>query len=245
MAVELIEKLKKFGLKNDLILFDRGYPSSKLISYLEENGIKYLMRVSSNFLKAINEAKEEDQVVELNINEKIIKVRVLRFMLDSGEEEILITNLFDKSLTIKDFKELYFKRWGIEIKYDELKNKIQLENFTETTPITVEQDFYASIYLANMVALAKAEANEKIKEENKDKNLKHEYKVNTNILVGKLKDSLILTLLEKNHKKRAEMLNEIQQEISRNTIPIRPGRSNERKMHLKSNKHPINKKSSL
>jgi len=34
IAVELINKLKTFGLKNDLILFDRGYPSKKLISFL-------------------------------------------------------------------------------------------------------------------------------------------------------------------------------------------------------------------
>ena len=34
LAIELIEQLKTLGLKNDLILFDRGYPSAKLIAYL-------------------------------------------------------------------------------------------------------------------------------------------------------------------------------------------------------------------
>jgi hypothetical protein len=178
LAVELIEQLKKLGLKNDLILFDRGYPSAKLISYLEDSGIKYLMRVSGQFLKAVNEARAEDQIVEINFEGKSIKVRVLRFMLDSGVEEVLITNVFDESWTIKDFKELYFKRWGIEIKYNELKNRLQIENFTGDTPIAVEQDFYASIYLSNMAALAKAEANEKIALQNEGKNLKYEYKVN-------------------------------------------------------------------
>lgn len=245
IAIELIEKLKKLGLKNDLILFDRGYPSSKLISYLENNQIKYLMRVSSSFLKSINEAQEEDQVVKVNINGESIKVRVLRFMLDSGEEEILITNLFDEDLTVEDFKELYFKRWGIETKYDELKNRLQIENFTGTTPITIEQDFYASIYLGNMVAIAKTEANQKIKEKNKDKNLKYEYKVNTNILIGKLKDSLVAVFLEENPQKRATMLNKIKEEISKNTIPIRSGRSNKRKKKRNPNKYAINRKSGL
>lgn len=45
-------------------------------------------------------------------------------MLSSSEEEILISSLVDKSMTIEDFKELYFMRWGIEIKYDELKNRL-------------------------------------------------------------------------------------------------------------------------
>lgn len=209
LAINLIEQLKNIGLKNDLILFDRGYPSKKLISYLEENKIKYLMRVSKNFFKEVNEAKEKDQIIEVKINKKLTKIRVVRFMLDSGEEEILITNLLDENLSLSDFKALYFKRWGIEVKYDEIKNKLQIENLTGDTLIAVEQDFYASIYLTNMVAIAKAEANQKIEQKNKGKNLKYEYKVNTNILIGKLKDSLILMLMEDSPWKRSRMLNNL------------------------------------
>jgi hypothetical protein len=245
LAVELVEQLKKLGLKNDLILFDRGYPSVKLIKYLEGNGIKYLMRVSSQFIKAVNEAKEEDQIVEVRSGRKILKIRVLRFLLDSGIEEVLITNLLDSSLGIEDFKELYFKRWGIEVKFNELKNRLQIENFTGNTPIAVEQDFYASIYLTNMVAIAKAEVNQKIEEKNKDKKLKYEYKANTNILIGKLKDYLVMALLQDNLGKRQKMVKEIIGELQKNIIPIRPGRSNERKMGLRANKYSLNKKRCL
>ena len=52
MAEELIEKLQKIGFKNDLILFDRGYPSAKLISYIESKYLKYLMRATKNISKA-------------------------------------------------------------------------------------------------------------------------------------------------------------------------------------------------
>jgi hypothetical protein len=245
LAIQLVEKLKELGLKNDLILFDRGYPSGKLISYLEKTGIKYLMRVKNGFLKAINESKNPDQTVEVKIDGEFVNVRVLRFILDSGEEEVLITNVSNKSLNAQDFKELYFKRWGIEVKYDELKNRFQIENFTGDTVIAVEQDFYASIYLSNMVALAKRDANKEIDEKNEGKELKHKYKVNTNILIGKLKDSMVIMLLEDDTEKRNKMFNRIMQEISRNVIPIRPGRSNIRKTGVKSNKHPINKKRGL
>jgi hypothetical protein len=37
-------------------------------------------------------------------------------------------------------------RWGIEMKYDELKDRLQIENFTGTTKIAIEQDFYSTIY---------------------------------------------------------------------------------------------------
>jgi hypothetical protein len=245
LAIELIEQLKEIGLKNDLILFDRGYPSSELIKYLEDSEIKYLMRVSSQFLKVVNEAKQEDQIVELRIKGKTIKVRVLRFLLESGVEEILITNLLDESLSIKDFKELYFKRWGIEVKFNELKSRLQIENFSGETPIAIEQDFYASIYLSNMAAIAKAEANHKIERKNRDKKIKHEYKANTNILIGKLKDSLVMALLQDNPRKRKKMMAEIIKELQRNTIPIRPGRNNKRDMGLKANKYSLNKKRCL
>lgn len=245
LAVELIEKLKLLGLKNDLILFDRAYPSSKLIMNLESNGIKYLMRVPSNFLKVINEAKNEDQVVVAKINHQMIKIRVIRFLLGSGEEEILITNLFESEFTLKEFKELYFKRWGIETKYDELKNRLQIENFTGDTKIAVEQDFYASIYLSNMATLAKNDADQKISCKQAEKGLKHGYKVNMNILIGKLKDSMVLMLLEDNPEKRNKMFKTIMTEISRNIVPIRPGRTFPRRKDYQTNSYSFSQKRCL
>ena len=245
VAIEMIEKLKSKGLKNDLILFDRGYPSRKFISYLEKSSIKYLFRVSSTFIRVIGKKKLQDQIIKTKVDGKVTDMRVLRFTLDSGVEEVLVTNLMDESLGIEEFKALYFKRWGIETKYNELKNRLQIQNFTGDTVVSVEQDFYASIYLSNMIALAKHEANENIEQKNEGKNLKHKYQVNTNILIGKLKDSMILMILEDNPNKRQAMFHRIMQEILRNMEPIRPGRSYVRKMSLKANKHSMNQKRCL
>ena len=93
-----------------------------------------------------------------------------------------------------------------------------------------------------MASLAKAEANEIIKKQNEGKELKYEQKVNTNILIGKLKDSLVLMMLEEDKSKRSEMFQDIMEKISHNKIPIRPGRSKPRKKGLKSNKYPLNQK---
>ena len=131
---------------------------------------------------------------------------------------------------------------GIEVKFDELKNRLQIQSFTGDTVISVEQDFYASIYLSNMAALVKNEANEIIAHNNEDKNLKFEYKVNTNILIGNLKDSIVIMLLEDNSENRHEMFQSIMQKIVKNMVPIRPGRSKVRKMGLKANKYPMNQK---
>ncbi|NFV11754.1 transposase [Clostridium sporogenes] len=145
--------------------------------------------------------------------------------------ETLITNIFDKSFSVSDFKKLYFKRWEIEVKYNKIKNKLQIENFTGKTVISIEQDFYATIYLSNMLALVKKDA---IEEKYENKSLKYDYKVKTNILIGKLKDYLILMLITKNPWKCNKILKYIQQEIQRNVIPIRPNRKFERKEHKDS-----------
>ena len=130
------------------------------------------MRVSTAFLKVVINAPKEDQIIEVMYKGKNIKMRVIKFDLDSGEKEILISNIFEDSFTVSDFKKLYFKRWGIEVKYNELKNKLQIENFTGETQIAIEQDFYATLYLSNMAALAKKDANIKIEAENSKKRLK-------------------------------------------------------------------------
>jgi hypothetical protein len=245
LAKDHINKLEELGFKNDLIIFDRGYPSKEIISFIEDKKIKYLMRSKVNFIKELKTATKEDQIIEVKHNSQILKIRVLRFMLNSEIEEILLTNVMDKNLGIAEFKELYFKRWSIEVKYDELKNRLEIEDFTGATPIAIEQDFYASIYLSNMVALAKKDANISINKNNKGKELKYEYKVNTNILIGKMKNSLVLMLLEDRPRKRNKMFKKVMREISRNIIPIRPNRSRTRKMGTILSKYSITRKRSL
>lgn len=244
-ATELINKLDSLGSYNDLILFDRGYPSKDFISFIEGKNIKYLMRVSTAFLKVVVTVKNSDQIVEVKHKGKIIRMRVLKFELDSGMTEILITNIFDESFDISDFKALYFKRWAIEVKYSELKNRLQIENFSGETPIAIKQDFYATMYLSNMVSLAKKDANAIIEESNENKELKYEYKVNTNILIGKLKTSLVAMLLVNSSKKRRKIFKGIMEEISRNVIPIRPKRQYPRRMTVRANKNSLNTKRSL
>lgn len=57
--------------------------------------------------------------------------------------------------------------------------------------MSIEQDFYATMYLSNMVALAKKDSNQAIEAKYHNMDVKYEYKVNTNVLIGKLKYTLI------------------------------------------------------
>ena len=109
LAKNHIEKCKHMAVGDKkLIIFDRGYPSFEFIELLEKEGFQYVMRVKSKFNNHIDAQTTSDGYVWLEQNGKRIHVRVIKFLLDSGEEEVLITNITDKRLGKKAFKKLYF-----------------------------------------------------------------------------------------------------------------------------------------
>lgn len=252
---------EQHNIKN-LILFDRAYPSLDFIRYLNSKGVGFLMRVSSAFFKVVKDIKTNDETVDIEITKDrarhlrdqgtpieigtIIKLRVLTVELKNGEKEVLITNLTQDELSYKECAGLYFKRWGIETKFDELKNKFEIENFSGEKPIIVEQDFHATVLLSNIASLFENEAEESVREINSKKALKHEYKINKNILVGKLKNTLIELLLENDSEKRSIRYEEFIQEIKRNVVPVIKDRNFERHHKSKrSNKYSNNRRRAL
>jgi hypothetical protein len=88
VAKDLIRQMIADGTKKDIILFDRGYPSPEFISFLIENDIDFVMRTKKNFSNDVKNAKNENQIIKVKYNKKSYNVRVLRFQLESGEEEI-------------------------------------------------------------------------------------------------------------------------------------------------------------
>jgi hypothetical protein len=57
---------------------------------------------------------------------------------------------------------LYHKRRAVETKYKQVKQKLELENFSGRLVDNIKQDFYAMMTAANMLAGALREANRKI-----------------------------------------------------------------------------------
>jgi len=56
-------------------------------------------------------------------------------------EETLVTNLSEEELPYDKAEELYFKRWGIETRFNSMKNNLELENMSGRREVTVLQDF--------------------------------------------------------------------------------------------------------
>ena len=205
-----------------LIIFDRGYPSNDLIQYLNQTGLHFLMRVRRKWNLDVD-AVPSDSLIKLGGD---TTVRVVKFDLPSGEQETLITNLFE--VPADAFPTLYFYRWPIEVKFDLVKNKLELENFSGRTKNAVLQDFWTCMHLANIAAIARDEANELVQEQRAEKSNKYVYTPNMNQLIGSLKDAYIDAVFMRSKRKRRKRIKAVIIQISQAVVPIRPGRSTPR-----------------
>lgn len=247
MAFDHIVKILPSNCAGDLYLFDRGYASINLIFFLNLHGKDFVMRCGEGWLAIVNQvrnSRKRDVILEispdmLSSNKKkefqklfpnvglksSIKLRVLVIKLSTGEEEVLITSLLDKSkYNYKMFKALYHLRWGVEENYKFHKVRIEIENFSGKTTHAIEQDFHATVFTGNVRALLAEEAEDEALEIPSKKQSKYHYKINKNISIGILKNEILGVLFyqDRNIKAFCEKMKKL---MKKSTVPIRPGRT--------------------
>lgn len=79
-----------------------------------------------------------------------IPVRVVRFPLDDGSYECLMTNLPMDEFPMEDIKRLYFSRWGIETSFRKLKYTIGLSSFHSYKAEFIKQEIWAKRIAYNL-----------------------------------------------------------------------------------------------
>lgn len=222
----------------DLIIYDRGYMSYAFIREHIALGIQCLIRAKTShnlqivaFLKGGKKSEVVDIFPDGNQNagtgkDVPVQVRFVRVELPGGVTEVLVTTLLNsKKYPSKAFEELYFKRWGIETLYDQLKNKLMLEYFTGYSHRGILQDFHCAIFISNIQSVIVNEIQDELAIKNQSTKL--DYKVNANLSYGHLKDT-VLELLGY----RApidKIFKELQALFLEYPVPIRPNRTNPRK----------------
>jgi hypothetical protein len=211
----------------ELVICDRGYPSFDLIKSLSDKEIAYVMRMQNGFIRDYKLNDGKDGWVALG--KTGMHVRLLHIPLSTGELEILITNISETEIEYDAFKELYHKRWGIETKYKELKQKLETENFSGRLVDNVKQDFFAMMTVANMLASCLREANQNAKKQREGSENLYEYQVNVNHAIGVFKDRLIRVIIEENRITRRYLMSEMIRLMERRVVPIRPNRDVVRK----------------
>ncbi len=230
-AREHIESVNALPLpegSENLYIFDRGYPSKELFAQMIEGNNCFLMRVRKKFNHAFDVTKG-NQKAFFEHDGKQYSVRIFKIKLDSGEEEVLVTNLRAKHLSRKEVGELYFKRWGVEVKFDSLKNKLELENMSGRRVVTTYQDFWAKLDLANTTSALEFATNEAIEEKTAGTDNKYKQTTNENRLLTKFSDSYIELLTMDNADDRLALFDELVEDIARRPVEVKPNRSSDRK----------------
>ena len=252
----------------DLLIFDRGYPSLGLLFTLKAAKKHFLARVAKIFFCETNAAIKSDcrdSIITISVFEKrtppnaplneylsdlphdtILKIRFLILDLPNGQKEYIITSLMDQTkFSSDDIFSLYNLRWNIEENYKFQKNITEIENFSGKSKIAIEQDFYATIFACNISSLLMLEAQEEVEaklekqKENQTKKVpKYKYKVNRNILIGTIKNEIMDILL--GDKDLDEYCEKLKDRIKKNLVPIVPGRKFPR--HFKLTRNRIDRK---
>lgn len=236
MAYEMIEKTNA----DMLMIYDRHFSNYKVMALhlWQESERKFIIRAKDNLLiikdfvasgrssamvgwpptrDTIKALKKSGYVIDKNT---VLKVRLIRVELP-GCTEVLITNLWEEEgYGSSLFKELYFMRWSIETNISMQKNIMQLESFSGLSVKAVEQDFYATVFMANLHSVVIKDAQQSV--ENAGVKRKHPMKINKNKSFGKLKRHFVFLFLTHEPEVILKILHDF---FKKELVPVRKGRS--------------------
>lgn len=247
----LFKSFEQINIPGSITILDRGFGHFCTILELLNQERLFCVRLpvkNSNFAKSMLKSKEVDIITEWHPSEKEkencrannlaykpIKIRVVKVELPTGETELLVTNLFDQEkYTTADMAELYGLRWGVEEGFKNLKPKMKIEQFGCRKTEGVLQEFYAHVFILNMVGLAGRVASEKVIA--KTKHRRYRYKYNWKNAYRFLREKLILLL---NIEDAINLISALIEEISSSLVAVIPGRKFTRDTRHKNKKGRI------
>lgn len=149
-----------------------------------------------------------------------MQCRAVRFMLDSGQYETLLTNLPRDEFSIADLKAIYHMRWKIETNIRFLKYCVGLLNLHSRTDELILQELYAHLTMFNFCNRICREIEIPQKSGNK-----YEYKIDM---------SMAIYICKKFFRDQNFSGEKLIRDISRYVQPIRPNRADERNLKTKS-----------
>ena len=241
-----------------LFIADRNYECYNIFAHTQEKGMFYLIRakdlastgiVSSVRSQLPTDRDSFDTVVTITLTKKQtnavkaepnkyrlipkastfdfvdlhfnwfyeMKMRIIRFPITDGIYECIITNLPPEEFSSEDIKELYRMRWGIETSFRELKYSIGLTHFHSKKPDYIKQEIWARLILYNF---CEAITTRTIARQSEQKR-KHAYQLNYTRAIHICRYFLTI---------RKEAPPDVESLISRELLPVRPGRTDPRKV---------------
>ena len=246
---ELAAKHMLNVMPNDLILLDRGYPAWWLFRLILSMNANFCARISCTKWKAVRKFFRSglpETIVELPVNATSVaqcrqmgldtaplKLRLVRIEND-GKVAVLITSLIDpEQYPIEIFNDLYHHRWPVEEDYKVMKCRMELENFSGKSALSVYQDFHAKVFAKNLVSILAFSVQNHL---NRDTDIKkYRYQINFTQVFSMSKGVMAL-LFHDTSKRVRRLIADLQYIFQRTVEPIRPGRKYPRKHKAKPRK---------
>ena len=263
LAIEHLENLRqRLDITKLITIYDRGYPSIELMTKIIDLNSKFLIRLPKNvFIHQIKQMKSNDEIIQINmINSRLnnfddenlkekarkmgrLEIRIALVDIGKDEPEILATNLTPEEFTTEDLKELYKKRWTVEIGFDRLKNLIEIEDFSGIRRPIIEQDFYAHLFVYNLAMTIKNHAENNITRTPRNKEEKIIYQSNFAKITGNIY-LFFFDIIFGSQTKKEQIIDFITKEASKELTQYKENQyeNKERKAPDVNNKHPGNKK---
>lgn len=249
MALEHLDFLKP----GDLTLYDRNYGSFWLFALLQSKGIDYCARLKVGTWKVAQQlidSKKKELIAEIypsktsakkcrsfDISCKAIRLRFVCIELSTGEKEVLVTSLMNhQQVSYDELCELYQKRWLVEESYKRMKSRLEIENYSGKSPLSLLQDFYAKIFSCNLTSILSSESQHQI--DQICKNRKHDYQLNFTQALSRMKNSIVLLFVRSESNIKA-YLSHLKNLFLDNLEMIRPDRHYERNFRKSTKIYPI------
>jgi len=256
----LVDMIKRNNFsEKTIIIADRGYESYNLIAHLiAKDNIDFVIRVKQNrsamreiarlpmceldcnigFTITTTQTNEDKakRHIFLQVPKKSkdgaktrrgrwdfpspysMRFRIVRFQLETGVFETIATSL-PSSFTVEDIKELYHKRWSVESSFRDLKYTMGLVNLHGRSDDYARQEIFAALTIFNFTSRI---AREVVIQQ--PRNGVYAYRVNFKMAAA---------LCREYFRTPGADGDELARQIARHTVPIRPGRQDQRNLKAK------------
>ena len=226
---------------NQLLLADRHYDAFWLFSWLRKRKTEFCIRMKTSQRKEIKDfinSRQRQSVITLHpgrsararcrfhqVSDQPQTLRLIRVDLPDGTVEVLVTSLLNCiAFPASDFKQLYHQRWSIEEKYKQFKCRLEFENWTGKSVTAIFQDFYAKIFVSNLVTWLSRGAQPMVMQKTEKRSLK--YDINWAHAFSTYKRFCVRLFFTT--RDLFKNLNHLYHTFASNLSPIRPGRANPR-----------------
>jgi hypothetical protein len=166
----------------DVLVLDRNFLKYELVARAKQAGLDLLIRCKRNGPKAVQEfwdSPTNEQCIDLEMPRHsterrhvhdqglpaTVRVRLLKFVLPTGETEVLLTTLLDQSMFPREeLYQVYGSRWGQETYFLRIKHIFEIERFSGTSPETIQQDFFGVLFLATLESILTRQPQEELRQ---------------------------------------------------------------------------------